>query len=102
MYRHTQPEMHVTFLARHIDPIEAAKQLAGMPGLDTGLPVEPSMKHFPTLRALERAARRKRRWRGEREADSSQSIDGKAHLTHGPEQSVDFIAEQGRTLEITF
>ncbi len=60
------------------------------------------MMREPSVPWTERAARRMRRWSGRPEADPSWSINGKAHMSHGREHPFEFIAEQGRTVEIAF
>jgi FtsP/CotA-like multicopper oxidase with cupredoxin domain len=70
--------------------------------LQVALEMDGGMMSAPSEPWLERAARRLRRWSGAREADAAWSINGHAHMAHGPEHAFAFTIERGRTVELAF
>ncbi|MEZ5740102.1 MAG: multicopper oxidase family protein [Burkholderiaceae bacterium] len=60
------------------------------------------MMRGPHVPWTTRAARRLRRLAGERIADPAWSLNGRAHLGHGPDHPFEFVADQGETVHIAF
>ncbi len=60
------------------------------------------MMRAPSVPWTARVARRLRRWAGAREADPTWSLNGRAHMAHGPAHPFEFVSNYGQTMHITF